>query len=253
MTEANTNTRFVNEIKRSDRLISQIIDRLVREFEAYISEQYDLFSEGENRDDIVLAELRSEILPENLQEALDDILEIYTSELANLKGRFAITEEDIQITDQIGLSEIALASSIIVEAKQKLSSSLALAGRSSNGRSNLSRAAALAQNIDPAWSRIETNLVTNAAGYRSALEIQKAVEITEQKKKEPISTPLFEYIGAVDDKNRPFCRHVLTRQRFYSLDEIKELDKDPRVQLLPVFIYGGGYNCRHRWIFTARR
>jgi hypothetical protein len=53
---------------------------------------------------------------------------------------------------------------------------------------------------------------------------------------------LFAFFGPVDDLTRPWClRHV---GRVYSRREIDALDNG---QIGPVFLVGGGYNCRHVW------
>lgn len=54
------------------------------------------------------------------------------------------------------------------------------------------------------------------------------------------------YIGPYDKITRPFCQKVLVMKSppIYSIAEIKTMDNG---QGLPAAIYGGGYNCRHRW------
>lgn len=51
---------------------------------------------------------------------------------------------------------------------------------------------------------------------------------------------LFAFVGPVDTKTRPWClRHV---GRLFTRAQIDELDNG---QIAPVFLTGGGYNCRH--------
>lgn len=54
------------------------------------------------------------------------------------------------------------------------------------------------------------------------------------------------YLGPFDKITRKFCQSVLTSKSppIYTSAEIKALQNDSG---LPVSIYGGGYNCRHRW------
>ncbi|SHK67173.1 CdiA C-terminal domain-containing protein [Rhodothermus profundi] len=51
----------------------------------------------------------------------------------------------------------------------------------------------------------------------------------------------FRYVGP--PPIRRFCKEHYGK--IYTLEEIKKLDNG---QGLPVWIYGGGYNCRHRWV-----
>ena len=53
---------------------------------------------------------------------------------------------------------------------------------------------------------------------------------------------LFAFVGPLDEVTRPFCRQHLGR--IYTREEIDALDNG---QIGPVFLTGGGYNCRHTW------
>lgn len=65
---------------------------------------------------------------------------------------------------------------------------------------------------------------------------------------ESVGIDEFIYIGPYDKITRKFCQKVLTMKSppIYTIDEIKELDRLSDSGL-SVAIYGGGYNCRHRW------
>jgi hypothetical protein len=53
----------------------------------------------------------------------------------------------------------------------------------------------------------------------------------------------FVYLGPVDDKTRDWClKHV---GRVYRRSEIDQMDNG---QIAPVFLCGGGFNCRHHFI-----
>lgn len=53
------------------------------------------------------------------------------------------------------------------------------------------------------------------------------------------------YVGPLDGVTRPFCRERVGK--IYSLAEIRAMDNG---QLPDVFITGGGYNCRHQWLYV---
>ena len=53
----------------------------------------------------------------------------------------------------------------------------------------------------------------------------------------------FLYAGPIDDKIRPFCLDRV--YKIYTRDEIDSMNNG---QIDEVFISGGGYNCRHKWI-----
>lgn len=57
----------------------------------------------------------------------------------------------------------------------------------------------------------------------------------------------YEYTGPPAE--RPFCKHLLDSGKTYIKAEI---DKMNNGQGLPVFSYGGGWNCRHRFTATGR-
>lgn len=69
------------------------------------------------------------------------------------------------------------------------------------------------------------------------------VNIAHTKLAEDVGINKFRYMGARDKLTRPFCNahinEVKTREEWEALDN---------GQGLPVFLYGGGYNCRHRLV-----
>jgi hypothetical protein len=60
---------------------------------------------------------------------------------------------------------------------------------------------------------------------------------------------VYTYFGPIDKFNRPVC-NVWMRQakagRVWTREQIAKLDNGPR-QPKPVFVYCGGYRCRHQW------
>lgn len=58
---------------------------------------------------------------------------------------------------------------------------------------------------------------------------------------------LFEYAGPKDSLERPFCADLSDAALTYTRDQIADMDNG---QGMPVFISGGGWNCRHQWIIS---
>lgn len=71
------------------------------------------------------------------------------------------------------------------------------------------------------------------------------------EKTQPKSRPLSYRLYGPDDRlNRPFCRKILdaqTKGKSYTREEIDAMDNG---QLPNVMLTGGGYRCRHGWIFA---
>lgn len=63
---------------------------------------------------------------------------------------------------------------------------------------------------------------------------------------------VYAYLGPDDQITRPFCATILTRTtgQVYTAAAIEQMGNG---QIEPVRVYGGGYNCRHRWVAMTRR
>lgn len=239
--------RFKREIRESDAEVAdrtaviianyrQILTRLADEFRRALD------NEDEERAAAILATIRGGAWLEEMRDELDAGLAIFALELEGIKGRFVITEEDILSAQTIAESEINKVEEDILTTAASLASTLGIV-LATRGRVG-SAGDIVTQAEGGLEGRTKANLTTGAAAYRSGMEISKAESVDE--------SPVWEYVGPDDEKTRDFCHDVLNRQQFWTRDEIEELDNHPEAQLLPVFIYGGGYNCRHRWIYTRR-
>lgn len=63
--------------------------------------------------------------------------------------------------------------------------------------------------------------------------------IAEMARDLPVNT-LFSYVGPLDEKTRPLCRHILARS---------PLTRNQIDSIFPgAFLDRGGYNCRHLWL-----
>ena len=55
----------------------------------------------------------------------------------------------------------------------------------------------------------------------------------------------FEYVGIIREHTRDFCRNLLApSDPTYHIDSIMQMNNN---NLMPVRIYGGGWNCHHDW------
>lgn len=87
-----------------------------------------------------------------------------------------------------------------------------------------------------ATSQIKTELNTAVMSFNQTVTVSKALEL---------GFDLFVYIGADDKVTRPFCKKLLDKNPpIYSKSEIEAMNNG---QDLSVFVYRGGYNCRHQW------
>lgn len=57
----------------------------------------------------------------------------------------------------------------------------------------------------------------------------------------------YKYIGPRDEKNRQFCREMLSKNRVYRIEDIEQLS-NPEFGSYSIFLYRGSYNCRHAWV-----
>lgn len=84
--------------------------------------------------------------------------------------------------------------------------------------------------------QIETETQTLLAGFSRSVTVGKGKDL---------GFDLWLYVGPDDKVTRPFCDHLLQDDPpIYTTEEIQGMDNE---QGLPVFEYGGGYNCRHDW------
>lgn len=238
---ADRNARFRREIAETDKRAEQYSQRLEQLFTEWIN---PLLEAG---DEAALAEIQAGNFPPELEDQITNILALYEAELRNIQGRFSILEEDVRLTEIIADLQAENVRGELITAATSIATAAAFGLASGEP---ISPSGIREQFTKGRFNRIETGIVTDAAAYRSGFEIKKAQDVTADED-EP---PKFAYIGPRDDKNRDFCRFVLNQRKLWTIEEIRaELDTRPDAQLTPTFIYGGGYNCRHRWIFTRRR
>lgn len=60
----------------------------------------------------------------------------------------------------------------------------------------------------------------------------------------------YKYVGPRDEKNRKFCREMLSKNRVYRIEDIEQLTSDQANEefgYYSIFLYRGSFNCRHQW------
>jgi len=88
--------------------------------------------------------------------------------------------------------------------------------------------------LDRLQSALMTTIDTGVAGLDRTISLAQS---------EIAGVEYYLYDGPRDERNRPFCA-ALTGHWVTS----EELARLRNGQIEPAAIYGGGYNCRHRWV-----
>lgn len=227
-----------------------VVERHVRAVKKELNE-----AESETQALAILARLSPELLPPYVLEQITRITKLYDLEMRHIKRRFAISDDDETIAFQMIKNENNRIRSEITSTMTMISSALALSAIGRNRKGVGITLPELEESyISTKLRQINTQTITILFGFRSGMEFKKGTELdqAEESKKKP-SQSLFLYFGPRDAKNRPFCRDVLARGRLWTQAEVKELDKHPDAQLLPVSTFCGGYNCRHIWLHRNNR
>lgn len=238
--------RFQKEIAQSDQRVVSYSNRLEQLYSNWVRDSVDDFksaSDGGARG-AILSSMTTGRLPNNIELHLRNVLDLYTGELSFLQGRFTISQEDVALTSSMANIETASLRAELTAGAAAISSTLAFSATGGNA-ADVSFRELNKSFIEGKLQRLQVGLHTNLAGFRSSYEIRKAEQVADN--------PKFVYIGPRDNKNRPFCAFVLSAgKKEWTREEISQLDSRADAQLLPTFVYGGGFNCRHRWIHAAR-
>lgn len=234
---------------------SEAVDAYIERLEIYVERHVrKIKQELENADNeyqaaAILARLSPELLPQYLLDQIDKVTKLYDLEMRHIKRRFAITDDDSTLAFQIAKSERNRVKNEIITTMSLIGSALALStiGRQRKGTS-ISLPELEESYVATKLRQVNAQTITILYGFRSGMEIKKGTEEALSEKK---SEAYFEYFGPQDAKNRPFCRDIIARGRLFTALQIKELDKHPDAQLLPVSVFCGGYNCRHIWLYRG--
>lgn len=97
----------------------------------------------------------------------------------------------------------------------------------------------IATKLDIRADQAETVSEAMIAGFERSLMVNQAKES---------GIELFAYLGPDDGITRPWCKHWVDRcgtpEEFEETADEWNREKQP----LPVMVYGGGFNCRHRFV-----
>jgi len=185
----------------------------------------------------ILGDLRENLAQAGLGDVLAEVERMYASELNHLdeslsrygRGVAIFTGADVEVVQTLArydIEQIADDIDITVDELRSYAVRQALSNQK----------VVLSDVIDDLSDRAARHSATieNTAlsGYYRAITVGKADEL---------GLDLFVYFGPDDDVTRPFCEtrvnQVFTREEIDSWDNEQGLD---------VWIYGGGYNCRHQ-------
>lgn len=237
--------RFINEIERSDERINLFIAQLRNAMIDYFDAMLDETAGVENDKELlaILAGYSTYQSVAIVNLYIKKLSSLYLAELKEMRPRFGVNQEDADLTRELAIMHQKKITTDLTGAITAIGTALAMSKALADTRP--SRRELKEAYIEKKINQTEAELVTNVSAYRSSMEIRKANEL--------VNNPKFAYIGPRDNKNRPICRYILDHAQLWTEKEIKELDKHPDAQLIPVKVYGGGYNCRHRWIYTERQ
>lgn len=189
----------------------------------------------------VIGSLESELVKYGFDDVLKGIDEVYADEikeikrnLRNVSAGIAFTGDDIATVQALRNFDVDLVSKNISKHVSDLKGVL----MRSYITGTIPEYEELRASTDRGvFRRIDAELNTSVAGLQRTITLSKADEAGIER---------FLYDGPLDQVTRPFCqKHV---GKVYTLEELKGLDNG---QGLPVEIYLGGYNCRHRLIPKA--
>lgn len=124
---ADRNARFVREIQEADKRTEQYGDRLEQLFRQWLIPLLEVLDEGTEIRETALAQIRAGAWPDALDDQIDNVLELYVEELNNIKGRFALTQDDAEITEQIAALQAANIRADLVATATAIASAAAFA------------------------------------------------------------------------------------------------------------------------------
>lgn len=227
-----------------DLEVSEVIKDLNTFLKKNLKKILDEAVKGDEVPAIALSQLLTEFKNKGLKKQIGNIAEIYGSELARIKNYFIESElmdadkfdaiidmDTVEALIKFRVEDIQNRSvAVIGSLRPKIMESVLLGAKVALPE--------LSEDITQAMlNYTKTELNTALISFSRTVNLVQA---------ESVGIDNYLYIGPYDKITRPFCRKVLSMKSppIYSMAEIKTMDND---QGLPVAVYGGGYNCRHRW------
>lgn len=89
-------------------------------------------------------------------------------------------------------------------------------------------------------TRAKTALNTSLRAMHRKVTVEHARDVLDEE-------PLFAYLGPKDDSNRDWCHQYVGFMGTVAQWESLRFELGREKQPLPVMVFGGGYNCRHRF------
>ena len=175
-----------------------------------------------------------------LPSVVSEIRKTYTDELSSIATRFDIVgvETSLSSFSKAGVNALikndtARVTKLLSPYVDDISSTLL---RSVIGGEKIDVYALLDGTTDVLASQLETEVNTMLSSFSRTVTGNRAKELELQH---------FAYVGPDDKVTRDWCKETLdgAAAAIYTRDEIG-LNADG----MDAFIYGGGYNCRHRWV-----
>lgn len=236
------------DLLKEQRDLEADIERVVKDIEIFLSRNLPKIIrkalDDETDPAIALNQMLEQFKVAGLGGKLGDISEIYGKELRRIQEYYVandfVTVEEFRALIDIDTIESLIrfrvediqnkATQAIGQLRPILLENIILG--------TMPEITTLAEDVTMAlvnYTRTELN--TALLGFSRMINLVQA---------ESVKLNQFIYIGPNDKITRKFCKKVLTEKDppIYTLKDIKDMNND---QGLPVAIYGGGYNCRHRW------
>lgn len=190
----------------------------------------------------ILGGLQTGLIKAGLPSVVADIRQTYMDELSHLATRFEIAGFETTLGDFSSASVKALISNdtkrvtkLLTPYVDDISSTLlrtVIAGQRPDVY------ALLDDTTDVLASQLETEMNTMISAFSRTVTSERAKEL---------DINLFMYVGPDDKLTRDYCKDLLDQDPpIFKRSEIGKNDDG-----MDAFIYGGGYNCRHRWVAIA--
>lgn len=126
--------------------------------------------------------------------------------------------------------------------------------RVGQGIENRMRQARLSEaSVEATRSALEKQLEKDVNS--TSLELSETQTVTDRVVLESMGAEYYQYVGPLDEKNRPFCADVASRNQVFTPLGIEMLNNHPELhpEVPPnVALVCGGYNCRHVWAPAPR-
>lgn len=191
----------------------------------------------------MLGSLRSELEAAGLDEMIQSLDATYAQQILDVKAKF----EAMGATEALSSADRTMVETLINFDLEKITSKLDLyvddtksvLMRSILGGESIDVSSILETSTPILENQINAEINTGLAAFNRSVSAAKAEEV---------GYNFAEYYGPDDQVTRDFCRETLEARDppIYTIEEIQKMNNGTDI---PVLTGGGGYNCRHHWIF----